>query len=100
MLNRSFDRMQRDAIKLTTDKGKKKKAESFFQEIQFYYPRLQPSTVELVEKLKGNCVFLVNSSQSMAVTAKSGQTKVNCCKVCGAILDEGALFCGKCGSKQ
>ncbi len=101
VLNRGFDRMQRDSAKLTTDKGKKKKAEAFFQELKFYYPRLQPSTVEMAENLKRNCGLFEMPSTSLSSTLNRSQnTKSGYCIKCGAQLDNGALFCGKCGCRQ
>lgn len=55
---RSYDRMQRDAAKLSTDSGKKKKAEKFFNELEYYYPRLQPESVQLIQQLKNGCQLL------------------------------------------
>ena len=55
---RSYDRMQRDAAKLATDSGKRKKAERYFAELEYYYPRLKPESVSLIEELKSNCSLL------------------------------------------
>ena len=57
VVNRSYDRMLRDAAKLTTAKGKLNRAYKYFGELEFYYPRLQPETVSLIEQLKQNTAF-------------------------------------------
>lgn len=55
---RGYDRMQRDAAKLSTDSGKKKKAEKFFSELEFYFPRLHPESVDIIQQLKNGCQLL------------------------------------------
>ena len=57
VVNRSYDRMLRDAAKLTTVKGKQNRADKFFGELEFYYPRLQTETVSLIEQLKQKTSF-------------------------------------------
>lgn len=58
IIMRGYDRMQRDAIKLSTDAGKKKKAEKFFSELEFYSSRLCLESVQLVQQLKNGCQLL------------------------------------------
>lgn len=58
VVDRSYDRLQRDLAKLSTDSGKVKKAERFFSELEFYYPRLQESTVSYIETIKAQCSFI------------------------------------------
>lgn len=55
---RGYDRLQRDMAKLSTDAGRKKKAVRFFSELEFYYPRLQASTVEYIKQLRANCRYV------------------------------------------
>lgn len=57
VVNRGYDRMLRDAAKLSTSKGKQNKADKYFNELAFYYPRLQPETVNLIEQLKRRTTF-------------------------------------------
>lgn len=54
---RGYDRMLRDAAKLSTTKGKQSRADKFFNELSFYYPRLKPETVNLIEQLKQRTFF-------------------------------------------
>ncbi|MBR5040728.1 MAG: hypothetical protein IKX68_06395 [Clostridiales bacterium] len=58
IITRGYDRMQRDAAKLSTNSGKKKKAEKFFSELEFYYPRLNSQSVELINQLRSSCQLL------------------------------------------
>lgn len=98
IVNRGYDRMQRDAAKLTTDKGKQKKADAFFHELEYYYPRLQPMTVELIKSLRAKTVF--KSDQTNQNTGSSEKkTTPKFCTQCGAPISVGAKFCGKCGNK-
>ena len=98
VITRGYDRMQRDAAKLTTDKGKQKKADAFFGELEFYYPRLQPESVELIKSLRAKTNYIsVPPKTSSSTTEKRSTPKF--CTQCGASLDSGAKFCGKCGSK-
>lgn len=93
ILKRGYDRMQRDAAKLTTDKGKQKKADAFFSELEFYYPRLKPETVELAKSLKEQTQYVKD------VKTEETKSSNKYCPKCGDLLDEGAAFCGKCGNK-
>lgn len=53
-----YDRLQRDMSKLATDTGRRKKAERFFSELEFYYPRLQASTVDFIGQLRTDCRYV------------------------------------------
>lgn len=57
-VQRGYDRLQRDMAKLSTDAGKAKKANAFFSELEFYYPRLKPSTVEYIQSLRASCPYM------------------------------------------
>ncbi len=57
VVTRGYDRMLRDAAKLSTSKGKQNRAEKYFNELAFYYSRLQPETVNLIEQLKNSTTF-------------------------------------------
>lgn len=96
IINRGYDRMLRDAAKLSTEKGKRTKAEKFFNELEFYYPKMQATSVELVKELKSKTAFLA-TADSKPKAAVSGSHRF--CKQCGAAIDEGDLFCGACGTK-
>lgn len=60
VLRRGYDRMLRNAAKLSTAKGKQKKADTFFSELRYYYPRLQPGTIQLAESLCAQTSFPSN----------------------------------------
>lgn len=94
VVNRAYDRMQRDVAKLTTEKGKQKKADAFFCELEFYYPRLQPETVELIKVLKNQTIYVKSTN-----TEDKAEEANKYCTKCGVLLEPGALFCGKCGNK-
>ena len=57
-VDRSYDRMMRDTFKLKTDAGRKRKAVRFFEELEYYYPRLQQSTIDHIKGLRGSCKFI------------------------------------------
>lgn len=97
VVNRGYDRMMRDAVKLTTDKGKQNKANKFFNELEYYYPRLQVGTVELIKTLKANTPFLKNETVGEAITPITNVARF--CGKCGAPLQPDNAFCGKCGAK-
>lgn len=92
VVSRGYDRLQRDSAKLSTDKGKQKKVDAFFNELEFYYPRLQPGTVAYIKELRAKDRFASKEEISVPVGTRF-------CPKCGAPLDEGALFCGKCGNR-
>ena len=98
VVTRGYDRMQRDAAKVTTEKSKLNKATKFFDELEYYYPRLRPATVEYIKSLKANCTLL-KAAQQINVTTGGSSPGHHFCTQCGAKLEEGATFCGKCGSK-
>ena len=98
VVNRGYDRMQRDAAKVSTEKSKQNKANKFFDELEYYYPRLQLGTVEYIKNLKANC----NLIQPTQPTSNSDDTIPHTpkfCTQCGAKLEMGSTFCGKCGAK-
>lgn len=99
IVTRGYDRMQRDAAKLSTDKSKQNKAIKYFDELEYYYPRLRPETVNYIKSLKETCSLLQNE-QPVAMTASAKAGGHYFCTSCGARLEEGALFCGKCGAKK
>lgn len=98
VVNRGYDRMLRDAAKVSTEKSKQNKANKFFDELEYYYPRLLPETVEYIKGLKINCKF-IQTNQQILTDGVSMMVNHNFCTQCGAKLEEGASFCGKCGSK-
>ena len=95
---RGYDRMQRDAVKLTTEKSKQNKAKKFFDELEYYYPKLQPATVIYIKSLRANS-DLGQEEQSENVSGDSKITAHNFCAKCGSRLQPGSLFCGNCGTK-
>lgn len=92
VVSRGYDRLQRDSAKLSTDKGKQKKADSFFNELEFYFPRLQQGTVTLIKDLRAKDKFATKETNTFPVGTRF-------CPKCGSPLDEGAVFCGKCGNQ-
>lgn len=98
VISRGYDRMQRDAAKLTTDKGKQKKADAFFNELEYYYSRLQPGTVEFIRNLRANTNF-VSVLPSKKPVAVENKITPKFCSQCGSPIDAGAKFCGKCGNR-
>lgn len=97
VVNRGYDRMMRDAAKLTTDKGKQNKALKFFNELEFYYPRLQVGTVEHINGLRSKIPFFKDET---AVEIQQTSTLASSfCGKCGAPISPGNAFCGKCGAK-
>jgi hypothetical protein len=57
-VDRGYDRMMRDALKLKTDKGRCNKARRYFEELEYYYPRLQQSTVARINQLRVECRYV------------------------------------------
>ena len=51
-VDRAYERLQRDCLKLTTDKGKENKKAHFFEEIEHYYEYLTDGTIEYINSLK------------------------------------------------
>lgn len=51
-VNRAYEKLQRDCLKLSTDKAKEKKREQFFNELEHYYEYLEDSTKEYIQTLK------------------------------------------------
>lgn len=98
VVSRGYDRMQRDAAKVTTEKSKKNKAIKFFDELEYYYPRLRPTTVEYIKSLKANCNLIYEVPQ-VAESENTSSSVHHFCTQCGAKLEDGATFCGKCGAK-
>lgn len=98
VVTRGYDRMQRDAAKVTTEKSKQNKAKKFFDELEYYYPRMKPETVEYAKSLKANC-NLISPEQRVSMPEPTVFTGNSFCTQCGAKLEIGAAFCGKCGSK-
>ena len=98
VVNRGYDRMQRDAAKVSTEKSKQNKANKFFDELEYYFPRLQPGTVEHIKTLKANCSLIQPAQQTDKVDAPKPSAPKFCTQ-CGARLEVGSMFCGKCGAK-
>ena len=100
VLRRAYDRMLRNAAKVTTEKAKQKKADAFFNEIEYYHSRLQPDTISLANTLKERTRFTSQTSaQSPKASVSANRTQGRYCTHCGAQLDQDAAFCGKCGNK-
>ena len=97
VVNRGYDRMMRDAAKLTTDKGKQNKALKFFNELEYYYPRLQVSTVEHIKGLRTKTPFFKN--EIIDESQQSLKPATGFCGKCGAPIQADNSFCGKCGAK-
>ena len=98
VIDRGFDRMQRDAAKLSTDKGKQKKSDAFFNELEYYYSRLQPSSVEHIKELKLKAQYVIDGQDN---TNNSGISagEVAFCSKCGSSVSADDIFCSKCGNK-
>ena len=63
-LIRAQRRMHREAIELKTDKAKYNKAQKFYQELEFYYPKMYPSNISYVEQLKSQDRILKDYEKS------------------------------------
>lgn len=96
-IDRAYERMLRSAAQVTTDKAKKNKAFSFFSELEFYYPRLSPESVEYAEALKKRTEYEMPKTTQI----KSKDETLNAiCPSCGAVIMQGNVFCGKCGHRM
>lgn len=51
-IDRAYERIQRECLKLATDKAKEKKRAQFFTELEHYTDYLEESTVEYIQSLK------------------------------------------------
>lgn len=51
-VERAYERLQRDCLKVTTDKAKEKKRTQFFAELEHYNNYFEASTIEYIETLK------------------------------------------------
>ena len=51
-VNRAYERLQRECLKLSTEKSKDNKREKFFTEFEHYYQYLEDSTIQYIQKLK------------------------------------------------
>ena len=51
-VERAYERLQRDCLKVTTDKAKEKKRTQFFAEFEHYNNYFEASTIEYIETLK------------------------------------------------
>ena len=51
-VDRAYEKLQRDCLKLSTDKAKANKREKFFLELEHYYQYLEDSTIEYINSLK------------------------------------------------
>lgn len=57
-VDRGYDRLMRDIVKLKTEKGRGNKARQFFEELEYYYPRLQQGTVDHIQSLRMDCRYV------------------------------------------
>lgn len=96
-IDRAYERMLRNAAQVTSAKAKSNRASAFFKELEFYYPRLNPVNVEYVKSLQHKA-----ESETLIMTTQTNATAKNegiICKSCGATVESGNMFCGKCGTK-
>jgi len=99
VIDRGFDRMQRDAAKLSTNKGKQKKSDAFFNELEYYYSRLQPSSVEHIKELKLKANYVADEPGILNNNISMDRLASRFCSKCGATIGADDMFCSKCGNK-
>lgn len=51
-IGRAYEKLERECLKLATEAGKEKKRSRFFTELEYYYNRLEQSTISYIESLK------------------------------------------------
>ena len=51
-VNRAYEKLTRDCLKLSTDKAKERKREQFFAELEHYYEYMEDSTVAYIKSIK------------------------------------------------
>ena len=51
-IGRAYEKLERECVKLATEAGKEKKRSRFFTELEYYYNRLEQSTISYIESLK------------------------------------------------
>lgn len=51
-VNRAYERLTRDCLKVSTDKAKERKREQFFAELEHYFNYMENSTVAYIQSIK------------------------------------------------
>lgn len=51
-VNRAYERLQRECLKLSSEKAKENKRKQFFEEMEHYYKYLTDSTINYINSLK------------------------------------------------
>ncbi len=51
-VNRAYEKLQRDCLKLSTEKAKENKRKQFFSELEYYYKYLEESTIDYINSIK------------------------------------------------
>ena len=51
-IGRAYEKLERECVKLATEAGKEKKRSRFFTELEYYYNRMEKSTIGYIESLK------------------------------------------------
>jgi hypothetical protein len=59
-IKRSFDRMQKEAAELKTEKGQMNKVIKYFDEMSKYNDSMFPPNIELLEDLKQRCLNVLS----------------------------------------
>lgn len=96
-IDRQYADLNTSLLSLRTIQGKRNRVQKFFEEMEYFMPRMEPVNVDYVKQLKDIATAQLSQETHKASIAQSESTSF--CPNCGKTVAPNSNFCSYCGNK-
>ena len=98
-IDRAYEDLKVSLFALKTEQGKRNKTVRFFEEMEYYFPRMDSNNVDYVVHLKKETMEQFPGTSFSVNPQIISPSAINFCPECGSRVIPGSNFCSNCGYK-